>query len=163
MNRIRKMKKNVLQPFAEFNDEQLLNEFRRIIKEVVIITLSEKETEKILLKYNKKICFSSFNRNIKSRYFALKECIGIRGLSVPQEWYDVSITEEDVIRRLREIQVKEMEWIAVHRSIFDSYYFDGNSKELEEIISSENKIFQIQCFYETIIEDEFNHSKQLKK
>lgn len=157
-----KDEKNILKQYADFTDKELLNLFHDIVKDVTIIVSSEREAEILLQKYRRTHPSFFFNKRIKHTYFILKECIRLRGLKVPNEWYNVNMTEKDVIKRLNEARMEEIYQIESCKDLFETYLFDEDSYELSDILSPEYLINRINISYETIIKNEFS-SKQLKK
>ena len=158
-----KDEKNILKKYFDFTDRQILDLFQETIKKVVTVVLSEKEAEKILLKYNKKCSFLSLNHQIKLNYYNLKECVRLRGLKVPNDWFNVTIKDQDVIERIKETKNEEIYKLEACKNLFDTYLFDEDSYQLSYILSSEYLINRVENFYEEIIKKEFSASKQLKK
>lgn len=158
-----KDEKNILKKYFDFTDRQILDLFQETIKKVVTVVLSEKEAEKILLKYNKKCSFLSLNHQIKLNYYNLKECVRLRGLKVPNDWFNVTIKDQDVIERIKETKNEEIYKLEACKNLFDTYLLDEDSYELSDILSSEYLINRVENFYEEIIKKEFSASKQLKK
>ena len=158
-----KIEKNILKQFKKITNEELLRMLRNAIFNVGIIMLSEKEAEKILLKYNRKFNFYKFNQTIKTKYFQLKECARLRGLKVPSEWFNVSITDEDIINRIKEVESEELRLIELCCRVIQGYYFDDDLQKVAESLSLNKQVEKTMNFYGKIIEMEFNGKKQLKK
>lgn len=167
-----KIRKNILKQFKDFSDEELLCLLQKAISEYVKFTESKKCAKEILIKYNV-ISYYSSNENIEKRYFRLLECAKLRGLSVPSEWYNVDITDEDVISRLLEFAHSERMWIDKHNYLFDlvdiNFYTNtivSSSEETDDFCLSDKEQLRVTDLYDEIIDKEFGSdakSKLLKK
>ena len=157
----RSKEESILREFKHLSEADLMIEIRNIIVNYVILTKSEEEASKILEKYDKKTCFD-FNNWRKEKYYKLMLCAKLMNLFIPNEWYDVDITNDDIIERIIEFRNDEIKWVNEN-----SYIYDGcliNDEESEFIsLPSNIEINKIINFYFDIIEKEFDCKKNLIK
>ena len=157
-----KRKKNLLNKFKDIDNETLLEFLKEEIKRYVILEKSEQIAKEILLKHGI-TTFGSINEQAKNRYERLIELTILRNLSIPKSWYNIEITNIDIIKRIDEFKSEEIRWIDNHNYLFD-LTFEENiypSNEIiemfpeEDILESDRKISEIISQYETIIIEEF--------
>ena len=152
---------NILREFRHLSEADLMIEIHDVITKYAILTKSEKEAIKILERHGKKACFD-FNDWKKVKYYKLMACAKLMNLVIPNEWYDVDITNDDIIERIIEFRNAEIKWVNEN-----SYVYDGcliNDEESEVIpLPSDIEIDKIINFYFDIIEKEFGCRKKLIK
>lgn len=165
MSSRRKREKNILREFRHLSEADLMIEIHDEITKYVILTKSEEEATKILDKYDKK-AFFDFNNWKKVKYYKLMVCARLMNLVIPAEWYNIEITEDDVIERIKEVMYDDIEWIDENSYLYDSCHVD----EIDDLIDngygdlpSDLEIDKIRNFYFDIIEKEFGCRKKLIK
>ena len=172
MSKNGKIRKNILKQFKEFSDEELLCLLQKCISEYVKLIESKKYAKEILIKYNVISYYSSIE-NIEKRYFRLHECAKLRGLFIPSEWYNVEITDEDIINRLLEFAHNERMWIDKHNYLFNLVNTDfdndviiSSSENIDDLYPSDIEQLKVTVLYNEIIDKEFGSNaknKLLKK
>lgn len=158
-----KIRKNILKQFQDFTDDEILCSLQKAMSEYIKLTQSKKCAREILAKYNV-ISYYSSNETIEKRYFRLLECARLRGLSVPSEWYNVEITDEDIISRLLEFAHNERMWIDKHNYLFD---FDNDTivsstEEPTDLLPSDREQLRVTELYDEIISKEFGKDAKRK-
>lgn len=161
MGRNGKRKKNLLKKFKDIDNETLLEFLKEEIRKNVILEKSEQRAKEILLKHGIKT-FGLINENQKNRYSMLMELAGLRNLNIPNSWFDVDITDIDIISRIDEFKLQEIHWINEHNYLFDLKDLYNEESYLEEevilddnIFESDRKMSEAISKYETIIIKEF--------
>lgn len=164
-------KENILREFCHLSIDELRLEIHDAIEKFVVLTNSEEEATRILEKYGKQAYFD-FNDWKKIRYYKLMEVAKLKNLVIPNEWYDVDITDDDVIVRIKEIMYDDIKWINEYCYLHDyGFYEDGVLEENENIdgksefinLPSDIEIDKVITFYNDIIEKEFGDRKKLVK
>jgi len=174
MGRNSKYKKSTLNKFKDLTDEELLIALHSSIIEYVKMEKSKEEANKILSKYNQPIIYNNYKSDIISnRYRRLIDCAKFRNLTVPEEWYEVAIEEQDIINRIEEEMYEQLNWIDEHNYMFD--LVDENEEVEDRIDNDENEEYiwpsekqqeEVYSLYRNIIKTEFTektNSKSLKK
>lgn len=158
-----KGKKNLLNKFKDIDNETLLEFLKEEIKRYVTLEKSEQNAKEILLKHGI-TTYGSINEHQKNRYNRLIELATLRNLNIPKSWYNVEITNIDIIKRIEEFKYEEIRWIDNHNYLFDLSYEENiyPSNEIiemfpeEDVLESDRKISEIISQYETVIIKEFN-------
>lgn len=168
----RRQEKNILREFKHLSDGELMLEIHNELTKFMILTKSEEEATRILGKYGKSACFN-FNNYKKVKYYKLMVCAGLINLIIPNDWYDVLITDDDIIERINEIRNDDIKWIDEYFYIYNSsscYICDNleeniiNDRKNEVILLPSNiKIDEIIKFYNDVITKEFCNNKKLVK
>ena len=155
----------ILREFAHLSESDLMVEIYDAVREFAILTKSEEIAVKILEKYGKRVYFD-FNDYKKVKYFKLMICAELMNLFIPESWYDVCITDDDVIKRIIELRNDEIKWLNDHSYIYDSLSFNDYDTYVQEnsesvVLPSDIKIDEIIAFYNGIIGKEFGSGKKL--
>ena len=87
-------------------------------------------------------------------------CAKLMNLVVPRGWYDVNITEYDVIERIKEFMYDEIKWINLY-SYMSDVFNNNDCMVCDDDLSSDTKIGEIIAFYEDVITKEFGEGKKL--
>ena len=157
---------NILREFCHLSIEDLMYEIHDAIEKFVVLTKSEEEATRILEKYGKQAYFD-FNDWKKIRYYKLMEVAKLKNLVIPNEWYDVDITDDDVIKRIIEYRNDEIKLIDEYSYIYDGCFIDEFqvSEELRDFtyLPSDLEIDKLCDFYRGIIEETFDNRKKLVK
>jgi len=153
---------SILREFCHLSESDLMMELHDEVREFTILTKSEEEASFILQKYNKNEYFD-FNDWKKVRYYKLMEVAKLKNLVIPNEWYDVDITDKDVIKRIIEYRNDEIKLID-----YNSYFYDGRFVDDENLtdftyLPSDLEIDKLCEFYRDIIEETFGNEKKLVK
>ena len=159
-------KENILREFCHLSIDELRLEIHDAIEKFVVLTKSEEEATRILEKYGKQAYFH-FNDWKKTRYYKLMEVSKLKNLVIPNEWYDVDITDDDVIKRIIEYRNDEIKLIDGYSYIYDGCFID-EIQVLEELrdftyLPSDLEIDKLCDFYRGIIEETFDNRKKLVK
>lgn len=159
-------KENILREFCYLSIDELRLEIHDAIEKFVVLTKSEEEATRILEKYGKQAYFD-FNDWKKTRYYKLMEVAKLKNLVIPNECYDVDITDDDVIKRIIEYRNDEIKLIDEYSYIYDGCFIDEIqvSEELRDFtyLSSDLEIDKLCDFYRGIIEETFDNRKKLVK
>lgn len=162
MSKRRKIEKNILNKFKDIDNETLLLLLKEEISQYSILKKSENKAIEILNKYNIKPN-TNLHKNTK-RYQTLLQVANLRNLKVPKEWYNIEITDNDIILRINEFKNTEITWIKEHNYLLDAFYEENLPNNEYSILNSEEKISQIAALYEDIIIKEFGSPyKYIKK
>ena len=162
---------SVLREFCHLSESDLMMEIHDAVEKFVILTKSEQEALFVLQKYNKNAYFD-FNDWKKTKYYKLMSVAKLKNLVIPTEWYNVDITDNDVIVRIKEIMYDDIKWINEYCYLHDyGFYEDGVLKETENIdgisefisLPSDIEIDKVITIYNDIIEKEFGNGKKLVK
>ena len=88
-----KREQNILKLFESLSDEALLQSTHVFLIRSLERKQAEKKVQHILEKYNVKANFRSYSgvENYKNK---LLQCVKLRKLRIPKEWYKVNLTEE---------------------------------------------------------------------
>lgn len=156
-----KRRKNLLKKFEDIDDNKILSILKEKITQYIILEQSEKQAIQILKKYGIENEYS-LNDDIKKEYFTMIEVANLRNITIPKEWYNIQISEKEVIKRIIEFETDEISWISEHNYLFDSCYEDNEN--INEMSSSQ-KIDEVTSMYEDIILKEFakSNTKSLKR
>lgn len=163
--RQRKREKNILREFSHLSEADLMVEIHDAVEKFVILIKSEEQAARILKKYDKKAYFD-FNENDKHQYYKLMVCARLRNLSIPSEWYDVDITDDDVIERIKEVMYDDIKWIDENSYLYDSCHVDDINDFNDTGYGdwpSDIEIDKVRDFYLSIIEETFGNKKKLVK
>ena len=159
-------KENILREFCHLSIDELRLEIHDAIEKFVVLTKSEEEATRILEKYGKQVYFD-FNDWKKTRYYKLMEVAKLKNLVIPNECYDVDITDDDVIKRIIEYRNDEIKLIDEYSYIYDGCFIDEIqvSEELRDFtyLPSDLEIDKLCDFYRGIIEETFDNRKKLVK
>lgn len=155
----RKNENSVLDEFKHLSEYDLMIEIYDEVTRFMVLTKSEEEATKILEKYGKKAHFI-FNVSKKTKYHRLMVCAKLMNLVVPRGWYDVNITEYDVIERIKEFMYDEIKWINLY-SYMSDVFNNNDCMVCDDDLSSDTKIGEIIAFYEDVITKEFGEGKKL--
>ena len=157
---------NILREFCHLSIDELRLEIHDAIEKFVVLTNLEEEATRILEKYGKQAYFD-FNDWKKIRYYKLMEVAKLKNLVIPNEWYDVDITDDDVIKRIIEYRNDEIKLIDEYSYIYDGCFIDEIqvSEELRDFtyLPSDLEIDKLCDFYRGIIEETFDNRKKLVK
>lgn len=162
---------SIIREFCHLSIGELRLEIHDAIEKFVVLTKSEEEATRILEKYGKQAYFD-FNDWKKIRYYKLMEVAKLKNLVIPNEWYNVDFTNDDVIVRIKEIMYDDIKWINEYCYLHDyGFYEDGVLEENENIdgksefinLPSDIEIDKVITFYNDIIEKEFGDRKKLVK
>lgn len=161
MSKNGKRKKNLLKKFKDIDNETLLEFLKEEIRKYIILEKSEEIAKEILLKHGIEI-FGSINEHQKNRYHRLMELARLRDLNIPESWFEVDLTDMDVISRIDEFKLQEIHWIDEHNYLFDLQDLYDEEKYREDevtfdynVFESDKKILEAISTYETIIIKEF--------
>ena len=159
-------KENILREFCYLSIDELRLEIHDAIEKFVVLTKSEEEATRILEKYGKQAYFD-FNDWKKTRYYKLMEVSKLKNLVIPNEWYDVDITNDDIIERIIEFRNDEIKLIDEYSYIYDGCFIDEIqvSEELRDFtyLPSDLEIDKLCDFYRGIIEETLDNRKKLVK
>lgn len=159
MSKNRNREKSLLNKFKDFTDDTILNLLKSGIPEYEILVKSEQKAIKILVKYGITV-YPTLNENQKQRIEKLLEVAKLRKLTIPTEWYLVTIAIDDVIARIEEFKCEEISWIDEHNYLFDAVNPDFETKNLNIInssscnYSSEEAIEKVYRVYDKIIAEQ---------
>ena len=127
------------------------------IPKYVILEKSIERVKEILSKYEIN-AYRKANEDKKNRYNRLMELAELRNLTIPQSWYDVEITDIDIILRIDEFLTEEISWISEHNYLFDSYNPEIETVNMTSTLAelpSDRKIDDERKKYQDIIVKEF--------
>ena len=162
---------SILREFCHLSESDLMYEIHDAVREFAILTKSEEESLFVLQRYNKN-AFFDFNDWKKARYYKLMTVAKLKNLVIPNEWYIVDITDDDVIARIKEVMYDDIKWINEYCYLHDyDFYEDGVLEENENIdgkkefinLPSDIEIDKVITFYNDIIEKKFGNGKKLVK
>lgn len=136
--------------------KSILPEYERLLK-------SEQIAIQILASYSIFVS-PALNRIQKQRIEKLLEVAKLRKLIIPEEWFLVDISIDDVILRIEEFRLEEISWIEEHNYLFDliDYDVDSKSDSLSSNQSSEEAIADVYKKYDRIIEEQKANVKSRK-
>lgn len=161
MSKQRKIEKHILEKFKDINNETFLLLLKEEISQYMILKESENKAIDILNKYGI-IPPIHLDEIAKKRYLSLIQVATLRNISIPDEYYNIEITDNDVISRINEFKFTEISWIREHNYLVDAFYEENLPNDEDLSTNSEEKILQITTLYESIIEKEFNQKKLIK-
>lgn len=153
-----KRRKRLLKKFSNIDDETLKLHIKQTIKEYTIFINSSKIAIDILKKYGLNNIFILDNE-VKNEFSLMLEVANLRNITIPNEWYDISINTNEVIKRINEFKEDKINWLYEHNYLFDCYYEEENESD----ITSDKKIEETKYLYESIILKEFKKSTSNKR
>ena len=59
---------------------------------------------------------------------------------MPSEWFNVSITDEDIINRIKEVESEELRLIELCCRVIQGYYFDDDLQKVAESLSLNKQV-----------------------
>ena len=148
-----KREQNILKLFESLSDEALLQSTHVFLIRSLERKQAEKKVQHILEKYNVKANFRSYSgvENYKNK---LLQCVKLRKLRIPKEWYKVNLTEEYLTHIFWETYSEEIFNIEDKLKQEDRLKFDILTKEIYE---------KYAVIYEIEIKQKSNSKKKIFK
>ena len=151
-----KIQKNILRLYKDYSNEEILKMVLESLPRYIKLVKSEEIAKEILKEYNTVLLSFSPNSYFKKQHQKLMVCAKLREISIPDEAYDVLVTVNDIIERIKETQSEEISIIDEYCYKYDGYCGNG-MWNIEEIINQEEydgawiRMDEVRCFYEEII------------
>ena len=158
MGKREKFKKDILKTFEDFTEEELLTLIYDVVNVYTKVTKAEKRASEILEKYGFITYLGDKNKTIKRNYLIMLECANIRNLVIPRAWYEVEPSKEDIIEIIQYIRYQITSKIEEDDYSFGDYYEDSEESTFKK--PSEKQIEKINLFFERILSEEFNLTKE---
>lgn len=154
MSKRRKYEKNLLRQFEHFTDDMLLSILRTSITEYMLLVKSEQQAIDFM-KLHGINSFPALNKITKEKTEKLIEVAKLRNVTVPDEFFLVNISTDDVIARIQQFKHEEISWIEKHNYLYDLTDPDYDTNDIMNLstanCTSEQAIEKIERDYNYLI------------
>jgi len=154
MSKRGKYKKNLLRQFELVSDDMLLSILKTGIAEYMLLVKSEQQAIDFM-KMHGINNFPILNKITKDKTEKLIEVAKLRNITIPDEFFLVNISTDDVIARMQQFKYEEMRWIEKHNYLYDLTDPDYDTNDIMNSITanctSEEAIEKIDKDYNYLI------------
>jgi len=154
MSKRRKYEKNLLRQFELVSDDMLLSILKTSIDEYMLLVKSEQQAIDFM-KMHGINNFPILNKITKEKTEKLIEVAKSRNIIIPDEFFLVNISTDDVIARMQQFKYEEMRWIEKHNYLYDLTDPDYDTNDIMNSIAtnctSEEAIEKIDRYYNYLI------------
>lgn len=149
-----KYEKNLLRQFELFSDDMLLSILKTSIAEYMLLVKSEQKAIDFM-KLHGINNFPILNKITKEKTEKLIEVAKLRNITIPDEFFLVNISTDDVIARIQQFKYEEICWIEEHSYLYDLTDPDYDTNDIMNLITanctSEEAIKKIDRYYNYLI------------
>lgn len=154
MSKRRKYEKNLLKQFELISDDMLLNILKTSIAEYMLLVKSEQQAIDFMKNHGINN-FPILNKITKEKAEKLIAVAKLRNITIPEEFFLVNISTDNVIDRIQQFKYEEIYWIEKHNYLYDLTDPDYDTNDIMNLstanCTSEEAIEKIDKNYNCLI------------